>query len=90
MFDTDDDPFLSPRELCERYNDLVALETLELWRREGCGPDYYKIGSKVLYRLSDVREWELLQRRHQPQSWRRSNSVRKALADLDAIDGRAG
>tara|TARA_R110002073_G_C9499211_1_gene581913 strand:- start:6189 stop:6512 length:324 start_codon:yes stop_codon:yes gene_type:complete len=29
------------------------------WRVTGAGPRYFKIGGKVLYRWSDVREWLL-------------------------------
>lgn len=31
--------------------------TLGTWRYLGKGPKYYKVGGKVLYRLSDLDEW---------------------------------
>lgn len=50
--------FLTAAELVERWNGAVQVGTLANWRSQGKGPIYQKIGSKVLYPLSKVIEWE--------------------------------
>lgn len=35
----------------------VEVETLAAWRRRGYGPRWYRIGKKVRYTESDLREW---------------------------------
>lgn len=87
MFDTSAD-FISPEELAARWNNRLSPDTLERWRRDGIGPDYYKLGGKVLYRLSHVRAFEDQQRRRCRGDFD-SKSVRAALATLDALDGEA-
>lgn len=32
----------------------VAKNTLELWRMQGRGPKFVKVGRRVMYRVSDV------------------------------------
>lgn len=48
--------FLTPSALAERWN--LEINTLGQWRWNGRGPKYLKIGRRVLYRLSDVEEFE--------------------------------
>jgi hypothetical protein len=31
--------------------------TLERWRTDGCGPEYVKVGHRVLYKQSAVERW---------------------------------
>ena len=31
--------------------------TLANWRNRQCGPPYFRVGSRVRYRLSDLQEW---------------------------------
>lgn len=45
-------PFLKQEELARRWR--MSGRTLEAWRLKGIGPSYIKVGSRVLYRLSDV------------------------------------
>ena len=40
--------------------------TLSVWRTRGEGPDFIKVGAKVMYRLSAVEEW-LLTRTKNPR-----------------------
>lgn len=35
----------------------VKPHTLAVWRSEGRGPDYTRLGKSVFYRQSDVEEW---------------------------------
>lgn len=42
--------------LSKRWN-LKEL-TLSLWRQQGRGPQYLKIGRRVMYRLQDIEEYE--------------------------------
>lgn len=35
----------------------VAVATLRQWRIRGTGPDYVKLGRRVLYRMEDVSRW---------------------------------
>ena len=44
------------RDLANRWR--LSPRTLERWRWEGIGPHYLKIGGRVIYRLSDVEEYE--------------------------------
>jgi hypothetical protein len=48
---------LSPRQLASRWN--LSEKTLERWRNLGSGPQYLKLGGRVLYRLSDVEAHEI-------------------------------
>jgi hypothetical protein len=41
----------------------ISRQSLAIWRLKGSGPPYYKAGSRVLYRVSDVEKW-LEDRRH--------------------------
>ncbi|MBU9247800.1 helix-turn-helix transcriptional regulator [Burkholderia multivorans] len=50
--------FLTPREVAARYGDQVSVRTLSNWRWSGTGPEFIKIGGKVLYKLSDLEQWE--------------------------------
>ena len=35
----------------------VKLDTLQVWRSEGAGPAYCKLGRAVFYRRADVHNW---------------------------------
>jgi Helix-turn-helix domain len=50
--------FLTPREVSERYGEQVTTRTLSNWRWAGKGPEFFKIGGKILYKLSDLERWE--------------------------------
>jgi len=47
---------LEPAQLAERWHSSVAH--LANLRSAGAGPEYLKIGRKVLYRLGDVESYE--------------------------------
>ncbi len=47
---------LSQSEVANRFG--MCTGTLERWRREGTGPRFLKLQSKVMYRLEDVESYE--------------------------------
>ncbi len=47
---------LSQQELAERWG--INGRTLEGWRSRGIGPDFLKLGGRVVYRIADVHEYE--------------------------------
>ena len=51
--------YLTPKQLVERWQNVVTLRTLANWRSVGEGPQYTKIGGKVLYPLSGILNWEV-------------------------------
>ena len=50
--------FLTPRDLCERYSGSLSERTAANWRASGDGPEFLKVGGKILYPLDKVEEWE--------------------------------
>lgn len=52
---------LNQIELADRWN--ISHRTLERWRWSGDGPDFVKIGGRVVYRLEDVEAYEREQTR---------------------------
>lgn len=58
MHHSDDEIFLTPEQLMERWQGRIMEGTLANWRSQGKGPRHVKIGSKILYRLSDVKAFE--------------------------------
>ena len=47
---------LNQIELAARLN--ISPRTLERWRWTGEGPDYLKLGGRVIYRLEDIAAFE--------------------------------
>lgn len=52
------DLYFTPAELCARYKCAISERTLANWRSKSEGPEYTKIGGKVLYPKQAVLEWE--------------------------------
>lgn len=50
--------FLTTKELAERYEHKLSVRTIQNWRNLQQGPKFLKLGGRVLYRLSDIEEWE--------------------------------
>jgi hypothetical protein len=48
---------LNQIELSRRWR--LSPRTLEGWRRRGKGPQYLKVGARVLYRLADIEAYEV-------------------------------
>ena len=47
---------LTPKDLSKRWN--FKEITLSIWRQQGKGVRYLKIGRRVMYRLQDIEEYE--------------------------------
>lgn len=60
---------LNQIDLANRWN--VSHRTLERWRWTGEGPQYIKLGGRVVYRLEDVEAFE-------------ANQVRRSTAETSA------
>ena len=52
---------LSQTELAARWN--ISHRTLERWRWTGEGPQFIKIGGRVVYRYEDIEAYEVGQLR---------------------------
>lgn len=50
--------FLTTEEVSQRYGGKISVRTLQNWRNLQQGPKFMKAGGKVLYRISDIDEWE--------------------------------
>ena len=48
--------FLTQKDLAKRWN--ISHQTLERWRWWGKGPQYFKFGNKVRYKLPDIEAYE--------------------------------
>lgn len=48
--------FLTTKELAYRWQ-VVAL-TLERWRREGSGPQFFRKGRSVFYKIEEIHKYE--------------------------------
>lgn len=50
--------FLTPYELHKRWARAISLKTLANWRSLRYGPPYAKVGGRVLYKITDIVDWE--------------------------------
>ena len=50
-----DDVFLLPKQVADRL--AVPLSTLRYWRAKGDGPDWFVVGSRIRYLVSDLDVW---------------------------------
>ena len=48
---------LTQKELARRW--AISHRTLERWRWTGEGPDYLKLGGRVIYRIEDITAFEV-------------------------------
>jgi len=53
-----EEDLLTTAQLSSRWRGVVKAQTLENWRSAKRGPTYIKVGRSVLYRLSDVLDYE--------------------------------
>ena len=51
-------------ELSRRWR--LSPRTLERWRYRGTGPQYLKVGARILYRVADIEAFEAEQLRESP------------------------
>ena len=57
ILEIDGEKYLTPEQLSNRWGGKPTEETLGVWRHKKKGPKFVKLG-RVLYRLSDVVEYE--------------------------------
>lgn len=50
--------WLTAAELSARWNGTISVRTMANWRTSGCGPRYFKLGGRVLYKISDIEDFE--------------------------------
>lgn len=50
--------YLTPAQLCARWLGRISEKTLANWRSGKKGPRYKRFGSRILYPLDGVEEWE--------------------------------
>lgn len=50
--------YLTPRELAERWRNVVSLATLDNWRSQQRGPRWFKAGGRVLYPINEIIQFE--------------------------------
>lgn len=50
--------YLTPEELCLRWNGVLTAKTLANWRYTGEGPSYTKLGGRIVYRIEAVERYE--------------------------------
>jgi len=52
--------FLTPDQLCARYQNMITPGTLANWRstKSGGGPTYIRIGNRIFYPVEEVIRWE--------------------------------
>ena len=55
MSDKPLEKLIEEKELAERLQ--VSLGTLRMWRIEGKGPRFHRIGQLIRYSPSDVKDW---------------------------------
>lgn len=57
---SDSQQYLTPPEVSERYGGHLSVNTLTKWRNDGQrqGPPFLKLGSKIVYPLDALVEWE--------------------------------
>lgn len=53
-----DKKFLTPAEVVQRWANAVTVGTLANWRSNVKGPPYQKRGSRVLYPVAELEQWE--------------------------------
>jgi excisionase family DNA binding protein len=47
---------LDSHQAAEHLN--IGVQTLRLWRHKSRGPKYYRIGTHIRYRATDLDEWQ--------------------------------
>ena len=54
------EPLIDERQVAEMLQ--LSVKTLQAYRYQRKGPPYYKFGSKVRYRASEINDWMSAQR----------------------------
>jgi len=51
---------LTPQELSDRWGGAIKITTLRNWRNTGRGPTFIKLGSKAVYPITAVEDYETI------------------------------
>jgi len=73
MMHDDGRDFLTNNEAAEILR--ISSRTLERLRETGTGPEYFKVGRRVLYRRATLLAWLEAHRYASPSQWRASNDA---------------
>jgi hypothetical protein len=49
---------LTPAELVDRWGGAIGKATLANWRAQGRGPDFIKVGGRVVYPVAAIEAYE--------------------------------
>lgn len=50
--------YLTPAQLAERYEGRISVRTMANWRYQGVGPQFTRVGGRILYPEDKLVEWE--------------------------------
>jgi predicted DNA-binding transcriptional regulator AlpA len=50
--------FLTPSQLAKRWENIVSRGTIDQWRAKRRGPKFIRLGSRIVYAISDVEDYE--------------------------------
>ena len=50
--------YLTTEEVSQRFNGNISVRTLQNWRNLQQGPKFMKAGGRVLYKTTEIDEWE--------------------------------
>ena len=50
--------YLTPAQVVKRWDNTITTGTLANWRSKKTGPAFLKIGSRVVYPIAKLEEWE--------------------------------
>lgn len=84
-----DVPFLTSKQLCQRWLGRIAEKTLANWRCADKGPRFSRMGSRILYPLESVLAWEAEQG-HQSTGEYSTRAVARATgAIIETVEGES-
>lgn len=54
----ENDDLLTEKEVAEQlFSGLISIRSLQTWRQQGRGPQYVRIGRRIVYRRGDVLDY---------------------------------
>jgi hypothetical protein len=65
--------FLTTKELAYRWQ-VVGL-TVERWRREGSGPQFFNKGRSVFYTIEEIHKYEESEKFKKNLAWKKSRKI---------------
>jgi hypothetical protein len=62
---------MTVKDVSDRGGGKIAVRTLNNWRQSGNGPPFVKIGGSILYKLSELLQWEDLRTARSTSQYKR-------------------